>query len=59
MLHLGLQTHTRNRCAFINPNVIQATQIVANSEHTVTYLVDAMRCHPNKLFFLAPYWQGY
>ncbi|CAH1444356.1 unnamed protein product [Lactuca virosa] len=56
-----LETHGGNKvnkCAFISPSEIQATIYESNGEDVVSYIVDAMRFHKDKQFFVAPYWQG-
>nr|KAJ0214647.1 hypothetical protein LSAT_V11C400186960 [Lactuca sativa] len=61
MLHSMLETHGGNKvnkCAFISPSEIQATICESNGEGVVSYIVDAMRVHEDKEFFVAPYWQG-
>ncbi|CAH1418482.1 unnamed protein product [Lactuca virosa] len=61
MLHSMLETrggNKVNKCAFISPSEIQATICESNGEGVVSYIVDAMRFHKDKQFFVAPYWQG-
>ncbi|CAH1412345.1 unnamed protein product [Lactuca virosa] len=61
MLHSMLETrggNKVNKCAFISPSEIQATICESNGEGVVSYIVDAMRFHKDKLFFVASYWQG-
>nr|KAJ0190589.1 hypothetical protein LSAT_V11C800407070 [Lactuca sativa] len=62
MLNSMLETHVGNKvnkCAFISLSEIQATICESNGEGVVSYIVDAMRFHKDKQFFVAPYWQGY
>ncbi|XP_052623994.1 uncharacterized protein LOC111916714 [Lactuca sativa] len=61
MLHSMLETcggNKVNKCAFISRSEIQAMVCESNCEGVVSYIVDAMRFHEDKQFFVAPYWQG-
>ncbi|KAI3510158.1 hypothetical protein L1887_25689 [Cichorium endivia] len=61
MLHSMVETrggNKVNKCAFISANEIQATICESNGGGVVSYIVDTMRFHNDKEFFVAPYWQG-
>ncbi|KAL4561270.1 hypothetical protein LXL04_033434 [Taraxacum kok-saghyz] len=66
VLHSILATNGANRCAFINPQSITETECDLDDmdinnkrgNRVVNDIVDTMRYHQDKHFFLAPYWQS-
>lgn len=64
MLHSLMPiSRMENKCAFINPQEITEPRCEYDdeygTEHVIKHLVDVMKFHEKKQFFLAPYWKRY
>ncbi|KAL4589673.1 hypothetical protein LXL04_002581 [Taraxacum kok-saghyz] len=62
MLHSLMPiSRMENKCAFINPQEITEPRCEYDdeygTEHVIKHLVDVMKFHEKKQFFLAPYWK--